>query len=185
MKKKLGLGLISLVAAAVLVACGGGNDNASTAASADETAPVNAGSVAAVVGQGFTFNNGVTKFGTASPTTVTLNSASTFSVAATEGSASGNLAFGSCIFTVTSSTFPAGSPLAVGQVVTVHPCNISVATAGVNVEAGAIARAVSFLLEGNASQAKDLSVDVSGTGTVTVNGTIVGTVTVSPVTGGH
>src|SRR4051794_12317801 len=125
MKKKLGLGLISLVAASVLVACGGGHE-ASLAASSDVTAPVNTGSVAAVVGQGFTFNSGVTKFGTASPTTVTLNSASTFSVASTEGTASGNLAFGSCIFTVTTSTFPAGSPLAVGQVVTVHPCSISV-----------------------------------------------------------
>src|SRR3954447_16114644 len=111
--KKVGMGVIALFAAsAMLVACGGGgggNNPPSLVAAANTTAPVTASSAAAVTGEPFTFSSGVAKFGTTSPTTVTLNSASTFSVAATEGNASGNLTYGSCIFTVTASTFAAGS----------------------------------------------------------------------------
>jgi hypothetical protein len=185
MNNKLGLGLFSVAAAAaMLVGCGGGHDAPAQAASSNLTAPVTSASVAAVAGQGFTFQNGVTNFGTASPTTVTLNSASSFSVASAEGTASGNLAFGSCIFTVTASTFPVGSRLALGQVVTVHPCSITVATAGVNPLQNAVARAVSFLLENNASLARNLSVDVSDNGTVTVSGVAIGSVTLTFVTGG-
>src|SRR5688572_7079236 len=118
----------------MLVACGGGGggaDEPPLAATANVTAPISANSVAAVTGESFTFSNGVSKFGTASPITVTLNSASSFSIASNEGTASGNLGFGSCIFTVTQSTYPAGHALAIGKTVTVHPCSITVATAGV------------------------------------------------------
>jgi hypothetical protein len=184
--KKLGLGLISLVAAAaMLAACGGGGGSSEPdqVASANVTAPITSSSVAAVTGESFTFSGGVSKFGTATPTTVTLDSASSFAIASNEGTASGNLGFGSCIFTVTQSTFPAGHALALGKVVTVHPCSITVATAGVTAEANATARAVSFVLEGNASVANSLTVDIADNGTVIVDGVSVGTVTLTPATG--
>jgi hypothetical protein len=186
--KKLGVTMFSIVAAAaMLTACGGGGDNAlpvTNVATTNVTAPITAASVSAVTGQAFTFNGGVGAFQTASPTTVTLNSASSFSVASNEGTASGNLGFGSCIFTVTQSTFPASSPLAVGKTLEVQPCAITVATAGVSAEQNATARAVSFQIEGNASIAKDLTVDITSTGTVVVNGTNIGSVTLQPTTGG-
>jgi len=182
--KKLGLPLISLFAAFTLAACGGGGgDSPPQAASADLTAAVNSSSVAAIAGEQFTFANGVTDFGTTSSTAVTLTD-STFDIAATEGTASGDLTFGSCIFTVTASTFTAPSLLDVGDVVTVQPCSITVATAGQTATNNAIERAVSFLLGGNASAAKNLEVQISPTGTVTVEGVSIGTVTMEPVTGG-
>jgi hypothetical protein len=184
MKKKLGLTAITLLASAILVACGGGGGDAPLVASANATAPVTSTTVAAVVSEPFVFSTGVPKFGTATPTTVTLNTASTFSVTATEGNASGTLAFGSCIFTVTTSTFVAPHPLAIGETVTVNPCSLTIATAGVAAEGNAVARAVSFVLEGNASVANSLQVDIADNGTVIVEGVSLGTVTLTPATGG-
>jgi hypothetical protein len=181
--KKLGLTL--LAAAAILAACGGGGDDSPpVAATSNVTAAVTSSTVAGVTGEPFVFSSGVSDFGTTSATTVTLNSASSFSVSSSEGSASGGLTYGSCIFTVTSSTYPSGHPLAVGGVVRVNPCSITVNTAGLRAEENAVARAVSFVLAGNASQTKSLQVDISDSGTVTVKGVTVGTVTLSPVTGG-
>ena len=184
--KKLGLGLISLVAAsAMLVACGGGGgDSAPLAASSNTTAPITAKSVGAVAGESFSFATGVTALGTSSPTTVTVNSASTFSVASSEGTASGNLSFGSCIFTVTDSTFAAGSKLAVGARVEVSPCELKIPTAGVSVDAAAAAKAVTFVVGTSTSAAVQLTVDVTPSGDVIVDGVVVGTVTVTPATGG-
>lgn len=182
--KKLGLTLISLTTSFMLVACGGGGGDAPPmVASTDLTAAVNSGTVAAIAGEQFTFTNGVTDFGTASSTAVTLN-ASTFNIAATEGTASGNLTFGSCIFTVTASTFTAPSLLDVGDVVEVTPCNLTVATEGLSATENAVARAVSFVLGGDASASKDLSVDISADGEVTVDGVSLGTVTLEAATGG-
>lgn len=180
--KKLGLTL--LAAAAMLVACGGGGDEPqSQVASSNVTAAVTASTVAGVAAEPFVFSSGVSDFGTTSATTVTLNSASSFSVSSSEGSASGNLGFGSCIFTVTTSTFPSTSPLGLGKTVTINPCSITVNTAGLRAEENAIARAVRFVLGVNTSQPKDLQVDISTDGTVTVKGVAVGTVTLTPATG--
>jgi hypothetical protein len=187
--KKLGLALV-LVASGMLVACGGGGggdgggQSAPLVGSSNLSANMTSSSAAAVAGESFTFSSGVTDFNTTSPTTVSINSTSTFSVSATEGTASGNLTFGSCIFTVTSSTFPVGSPLAVGGVVTVHPCTLTVATQGLVAEANAVQRAVSFVLAGNASQSKDMQVDIIADGSVIVDGVTIGTVTLTAATGG-
>src|SRR5260221_12803665 len=65
------------------------------------------------------------------PVTYTGSSSSpAFKIASGGSSASGTLRFGSCIFVGTASTFAAGSPLSVGQTVTVNPCNLNVGTAG-------------------------------------------------------
>jgi hypothetical protein len=186
--KRLGLALISIAAsAAMLVACGGGGDGPrqpSLVAANNLKAPITAQNVGAITGQGFTFNSGVAAFGTASPTTVTLNSASSFSITSNEGTASGTLGFGSCIFAVTQSTYPASSPLAVNKTLEVSECSINVATAGVSVTQDAILRAVAFLLGTDTSADKNLTVDITPSGIVVVNGTEVGTVTLQPVTGG-
>jgi len=181
--KKLGLTLF--VASALLVACGGGGGGESQplVASSNVTAAVTSSTVAGVTSEPFVFSSGVSDFGTTSPTTVTLNSASSFSVSSTEGTASGSLGFGSCIFTVTASTFGPTSPLAAGKTVTVNVCSITVDTAGLRAAENAVARAVSFILAGNASQSRSLSVDITETGVVTVKGTTVGTVTLTPATG--
>jgi hypothetical protein len=144
---------------------------------------VTASTVAAVTGKSFSFNSGVSALGTTSPTTVSVDSASTFSVTSAQGNASGNLSFGSCIFTVTASTFPAGSPLATGKVLEVQPCALEIPTAGIVTSAPATVLSVTFNLGGALSAAQSFTIDVLDNGTVTVNGTTVGTVTVTPSTG--
>jgi len=183
--KKLGLGLISLVAAsAMLVACGGGGDASlpQVAATGNLSSNVNAATVGALSGESFNFANGVSGFGTNTATAVTLNT-NTFSVASSQGVASGNLTFGSCIFTVTNSTFPAGFPLVAGARVEITPCSMSVTTGGLLVDANAATRAVAFILGISTSVARNLPVDVDANGVVTVNGVRIGTVTLTNATG--
>jgi hypothetical protein len=181
--KKLTLATV-FAASTFLAACGGGDDNTELVATADVSAPVSALNVAAAANEPFTFSTGVGAFGTTTPTTVTLDSTTTFTVSSTQGTANGDLSFGSCIFTVTSSTFLPGSPLASGGRVEVQPCNLSIDTSGLRASQNAVARAVSFVLGGNASQAKNLQVDIGENGVVTVNGKAVATVTLVPTTGG-
>lgn len=180
--KKLGLALV--VATSMLVACGGGGDGGSEVAQSNTTAAVDASTVAAIESEAFTFPSGVADFGTTSATTVTLNTPTTFSVTSAQGNASGDLSFGSCIFKVTSSTFGASSPLATGKTVEVQPCNFTVNTQGMVAGQNAVARAVSFILGGNASQSKDLEVRITDSGEVIVEGEDIGTVELSPYTGG-
>jgi hypothetical protein len=176
MKKLLPL-VVALAAAAVLTACGGGDDNptpASPVATANTTSSITAGTVAAVTAQAFSFNSGVSDFGTTGPTTLTLNSASTFSVSSAEGSASGGLGFGSCIFTVGTSTYPATHPLHTGARIEVSPCAIVVPTAGVSTDAAASTLNITFNLGTAVSQPKGVTVDILADGTVVVNGVTVG-----------
>src|SRR5687767_14806361 len=114
--------LLAAVASAALVACGGGGDDSTAVASDVGPVTVNpqTGSAAAqaLSGRPLSYAGGVPSFGTAgTATTLTITAGSTnmFAVSAGSDSASGNLTFGSCIFTVTSSTFAAAHPLAVGK----------------------------------------------------------------------
>lgn len=82
------------------------------------------------------FPAGVPDFGTNVATTLSFSANDTaaatpvFSVKTATDSASGLTTFGSCIFTVTTSTFPAQHALAVGKTVTINPCSVNIATAG-------------------------------------------------------
>jgi hypothetical protein len=182
--KKLALTLALAAAAASLVACGGGDDDSTSAVAATNlTAPIKADTVAAVTGQSFAFNSGVPDFGTTSATTLKFDTASTFSVSSAEGTASGDLSFGSCIFTVRNSTYAAGSPLATGAVVEVSPCSLNVQTASVSVSASATAVPVTFSLGTAVSVTQDFSVDILDDGSVVVNGSDVGTVQTTDATG--
>lgn len=99
------------------------------------------------------------------------------------GTASATLTFGSCIFAITASTFPAGSRLALGQTVIVNPCNINVQTAGLRATGVAATRSVALALGAAVSSGAAITVQVNPGGQLVLNGTSVGTVTLVPVTG--
>ena len=186
--KKLALVLSLVATAASLVACGGGGDSTPTptVAASNVTAKVTPTTVGAVTNQSFAFNSGVAQFGTTSATTLAVGSTNgnpTFNVSSSQGTASGNLGFGSCIFTITSSTFPSTSALAVGKVIEIDPCSITVDTAGLSVQAGATAVPVTFTLGTAVSAAQNFTVDILDNGTVVVNGDNVATVQTTSTTG--
>ena len=178
----------TVLVSAVLAACGGGDSLpvTTTTSTSNVTAAVSSSTAAAVVNQPFTFAAGVPDFGTTTPTTVTFTSATAtpaFAISADGFTASGPTTFGSCIYTVTSSTFPAGSKLAVGQSVRVNPCNLNVATAGGNANGAPADREVKFVLGSVNSNGKNLAVVINANGSVVINSITIGTVTISIVTG--
>jgi hypothetical protein len=192
MKRVLKL-VAAMSAVTVLFACGGGGGGGG------QTVPVvasdlklavspatGAAIVKAIDDQVFTFS-AVPVFGTSNTTTVAINgdqATPTFNISeAGGGTASGDLGFGSCIFQITQSTFPASHPLALGKTVTVSPCEVNVATRGAPTDAQS-SRAANLQLASAASQALQVNVNVTPSGNVTVNGQgNVGSVTVSLVTG--
>ena len=180
--------LLTVFVTVALVACGGGDSTpvTTTTSSSNVTAAVTASTAAAVVNQPFTFAAGVPDFGTTTSTTVAFTSAGAtpaFAISADGATASGPTTFGSCIFTITASTFPAGSKLAVGQSVRVNPCNLTAATAGGNANGAASDREVKFVLGALNSNGKNLPVVINANGSVVVNNITIGTVTISVVTG--
>ena len=187
---KTPLWAVSLVAVAVLAACGGSPDpvkvaSAATPAPIDKTTGPTV--AAAVSGTTFTFP-AVPSFGTTETTTVVVTSTSasatpTFSIGAGTKKASGNLGFGSCIFTITQSDFVAPSPLAVGQTITVNPCALSLDTTGKKADGSTSNTNTTMVLGTTSSASVPLPAAVSSNGTVTVNNQTVGTVTTTPTTG--
>jgi hypothetical protein len=119
--------------------------------------------------------------------TFTSGTAATMAFTNAAGVSTGNVtvavSYGSCIFAVTSSNFPAGHSLALGQTVTVNPCNLSVATTGAVANGVATSRSVALLLGAAASAGSSVIVAVTAGGALTLNGANVGTVTLTPVSG--
>lgn len=182
--------LLTVLVTAVVTACGGGGDSTPvTTTTASGNLPpvaVTASTAAAVVNQPFTFAAGVPDFGTTTPTTVAFTSTGAtpaFAISADGATASGPTTFGSCIFTITASTFPAGSRLAVGQSVRVNPCNLNVTTAGGNANGVSADREVKFVLGSLNSSGRNLAVVINSNGTVVINSVPLGSVTISIVTG--
>lgn len=183
--KKLGM-ILGLAAAVAISACGGGGDDPVLVAPATAVVPVTAAAATAVVSQTFAFPSGVPDLGTTGTTTLAFTSTATtpaFQIASGGNTATGTTQFGSCIFTVTASTFPAGSRLAVGQTITVNPCNISVQTAGQQANGVAATRSASFVLGNAVSSGATITVAVNPGGQLAIGGVSVGTVTLTPVTG--
>ncbi|WP_427913580.1 hypothetical protein ACPWT1_00995 [Ramlibacter sp. MMS24-I3-19] len=182
-------------ATALLVSCGGGGGGDTQVAVANGASAVKVdatnGSTAvqAMSNQPITFASGVPDFGTTGSTTVTIappasgTAAPTFSIASGGATASGDMTFGSCIFTVKSSTFPAGSTLATGAKITVSPCSISLATNGVPATGVAVNVSVTLTLNSVTSTPYTETVSVSPAGAVSVNGQTVVTVKVGALTG--
>lgn len=149
----------------------------------------------ALVGTTFTFAGGA---GVLSPTLANQNLALAFAgtenaptalititspTGAAVGTATANLTFGSCIFAVTNSSFPAGHALANGQTVVVNPCNVNIGTAGAVANGVATTRSIALVLGAAASAGQSVTVSVNAGGQLTLNGRGVGTVTLVPVSG--
>ena len=179
----------TVLVSAALTACGGGGTSApisTSIATTNTAAAVTATTAAAVVNEPFTFAAGVPDFGTTTPTTVAFTSTGAtpaFAISAGGATATGATTFGSCIFTITASTFPAGSKLAVNQSVRVNPCNLNVATSGGNANGAASNREVKFVLGTVDSNGNNLPVVINADGSIILNDVTLGTVTISVVTG--
>lgn len=192
-----------------LVACGGGGGPVTVAptaiAAADTTAAVTAATVGALAPAAgaaptaYLFNSGfsgVDANGAAlnlgGATTVAITSAGTAAAGATPatppafaitnggGTATGAVTFGSCIFTVKTSNIPT---LPVGTVMKIDPCTLTVNTSGLTANGASTTASGSWLLGSARSIQTATPVTISSTGSVTINGTPLGTVTVTAVTG--
>lgn len=95
-----------------------------------------------------------------------------------------DVTFGSCDFTIRTSTFPAGSPLAVGQVIVINPCTLAVKTAGGAASGQSSTRSVTLTLGGITSDGTSVPVTINSNGTVQIFGVVVGTGTLTNKTGG-
>jgi hypothetical protein len=186
--------LLASLALAALVACGGGGGGGTTTTTvAADAAPVavnvqtGAAAAQALSGQAVTFGSGVPSFGTsgtATNLTVTAGSTPTFDVSAGGNTASGNLTFGSCIFTVTVSTFASGHALALGETVTVSGCSIDFSTANTAATGTAVSVQATLTLDGVTSSPITTTVAIEADGDILVNGVKITTTSVTQVTGG-
>ncbi len=161
----------------------------------DVTLGVNPNLAAAVSGTTFNFPDGAGAIAPAltgqslALTMATAGSEVTTTMAftsgtSTTGTVTATTTFGSCIFNIKASTFPAGHSLAVGQTVTVNPCSLSVRTTGAVANGQAVSRSVALLLGAAASAGATVTVAVTAGGQLTLNGFSAGTVQLVPVSGG-
>ncbi len=196
----------SLVLAAAIAACGGGNTTPDLVAAADTKVAVNASTVAAILpsagGTPFTatFPNGfsgVDATGKAVAITGSTQVAFTGTAAApkfslTKGgtTATGDVVFGSCSFKITNIS---GGILSegfdVGWVIKVDPCSINVATAGATANGEMVDRTIKYVFGDSESSGFSVSVSISPNGTLTLrpfagSDTILTTIPVVPLSGG-
>jgi len=176
----------ALVSAMVLAACGGGAEEESPpVASSDMTLSVNASVAPALENEVFTFS-AVPAFGTSTTTTVEVTEADgptdSFRIASGGATATGSLEYGSCIFRITASTFPADHPLAAGKTVTVSTCVVKVFTKGKPAQQ-AVAMSATLQLGSAVSLNTEVTVEIKENGQVVINGDSAGTVTLAPATG--
>ena len=140
---KLTLASLVITSGLLLSACGGGDDGPGAQVSTSVTtatinAATGAATVGSVAGKPFTFASGVAALGTTGATSLTFQSGSAtpgFSISSSGGTATGATRFGSCIFTVAASTYPAGHALATGNTITINPCALSIDTVGAAADA--------------------------------------------------
>lgn len=184
----------SLVFAASLAACGGGDSAVPTVAVAatpttvaiSPTTATAATATLAAATTGYSFPTGVAALGTTAATTVTIAPVAagattpTFTIATAGKSAKGVLTYGSCIFTITESNIP---ELPVGTVKTVTPCAATVNTTNAAANDASAARDTTFVLGGTTSNPTKVTVVVKADGSVVVGGVTVGKATVVQTTG--
>lgn len=191
MKKRFLL-ICALLGAFVLTACGdGGGGDGLQSASSDLTVTANASNGNALArafeDEVFVFTNGVPAFGTTTTTTVVITDTTatpTFSITNGGNTATGELLFGSCIFVITASDFPPPSPLQVGAQIVVPNCQFTVRTRGLPATSSAFERSAFWVLGTAVSQNVSVSVTINPAGQVSVNDVFIGTVTLTPLTGG-
>lgn len=177
----------SLFSCSVLLAACGGDSSApsKTVASADTTAAVTASTAQAMVNKSFSFDTGVSDLGTTSATTIALSGSSAnpdFSLSSGGFNAKGGMTYGSCIFKITQSNYPATfTKLQVGATTVVKPCDLKLATAGLTT--GSSNSFVKWILGNASSISLGVTVTISESGVVTVSGTPFGTITLVIATG--
>ena len=188
---KLTLASFVITSGLLLSACGGGDGGAGAQVSTSVTVATidpttGPATVGAVAGKPFSFTSGVPALGTTGPTTLTFQAGSAtpgFSIASSGGTASGSTRFGSCIFTVATSTYPADHALATGKTITISPCALSIDTIGAAADGTSAERNASLVLGTTPSSPTPAAVAISPTGEVSIGGTVVGKTPLKPTTG--
>ena len=183
-----------------LAACGGGSDAPAKVATADTTFTINAANaqtaatLLTTAAKSFSFASGVPALGTTVPTTVSFAGTAaspTFAVSSSAGTANGTMGFGSCILTITSSTFTSG-PMAppLPKTITISPCEVAVDTSGDAVGTPVANETATLSFGTTVSQPANLTgnVTVNDAGQVTITQTdgssiVIGTVPVTTPTG--
>lgn len=186
---KLTLACLALGSGLLLSACGGGDSAPTRVATTNAVSTINAttgtATIAAVTGQTFTFAAPVT-LTSATGTSLAVNSVSfggttakpTFNLATTEGPITGDLTFGSCIFTVVAPVNRAG------QRFTVDPCAVTFATSGLQANGNSSTANVTLTLGSTESRPVPLTLSISPQGTITIgNVTVAVSVPVADGTG--
>lgn len=187
---------VATSATALLVACGGGGGGGDGPISVAVGNPsfvvdgTNGSSAVQAMAQSITFANGVPDFGTTGTSTtlaITANPLGTpppsFVISAGGSTASGDLTFGSCIFTVKSSTFAAGSKLAAGAKVTVSNCSLLLNINGAAATGTPVSVTAVLTLNTVSSNPYKITVVITPTGQVMVNGLTVYNIKVTSLTG--
>ena len=132
--------VLVVLSAFALVACDGNGEDDTELCNVDVTIPLSPNAVANVLGLPIPFPNGSAfspDIGN-NPVTLTFNTASTFTLASGSATASGNVAFGSCVLTVTTSTFPTGQGPQVGGSLNFPTCDSVISATNVQVGGGAV-----------------------------------------------
>jgi hypothetical protein len=117
-------------------------------------------------------------------TELSFTSGNTFALSAGGKTASGGTAYGSCIFTVQSTTFEAPHPMSVvGQSVRIDPCQIEVNARGIAANGGTATATAQLVLGTLASSEVSTAIRITESGELFVGQVSFGTVTTTPVTG--
>ncbi|TWO72287.1 hypothetical protein FN976_06165 [Caenimonas sedimenti] len=198
MTKKLIRLVLVLVGAVVLASCGGGGDDTPVVvASAEAVAPMNTEVAAAVQSEAFEFN-AVPDLGTTVTTTIAFTGTTTsatgtgtggsatnpgFSISSGGFTASGETTFGSCIFLIKASTFPAGHALSLGSQIRIDPCTLSIILQNMPANSQPLSRAATLKLALAISRGRPINVSVTSTGQVLIGGRVIATVPVARVSG--
>ncbi len=193
---------LSVTAAAVLVACGGGGgldvqDTSNQAPPASITATIDASTtvvnspIAALDKEAIVFTGGVSEFGTTLDTTITIDTAAatpTFTVSDSEDEATGEFSLGSCKFKITQikrGRIRVGAPrYFVGQIITISPCTVQLDTSAIKPNGQPQATKATLVFGTKKSSVINTKITVSSTGEVTVGNIKYPKITLIPVTGG-
>lgn len=199
----------ALAAAVVVAACGGGGGDAPAAVAATNAAvPASKTTVAALSGATVNFP-AVPALGTTGTTTLKIETpvvgtgasatigTPTFTLTSAGNTASGEMSFGSCIFIIRASTFPADHPLALGKTLTVNPCETDIGTSGAPADGSTRAFDASLQLGNTNSQPVTVPVTLQPNGGIILSlppsiaaalppgfQVNAGTITIQQVTGG-
>ncbi len=182
--------VLAAAATAALVACGGGGTStpapAAKVATSDATVsigPANGAAITnAIANTSFTFAGGALGSTTSTVLEFTDKSATpSFKATSSAGVVTGTTTFGSCIFTVKTST---NAAVPVGTVFTETPCTFTVATAGAPANGSTAARTATLTLK-LAAGTSSFPVTIAADGAILINGVFLSGVGLSVTTGAN